>query len=55
MIAPGQRTGQFRLGKDQLLVDAEGKSQISVEDYAVAMVDELERAQHLQSRFTVAY
>lgn len=55
MIAPGQRTGQFRLGKDQLLVDAEGKSQISVEDYAVAMVDELERPQHLQSRFTVAY
>lgn len=55
MIAPGQRTGQFRLGKDQLLVDAGGKSHISVEDYAVAMINELEQAQHQQSRFTVAY
>lgn len=55
MIAPGERTAQFRLGKDQLLSDEKGNSQISVEDYAVAMVDELEKAQHLQSRFTVAY
>lgn len=55
MIAPGQRTAQFRLGKDQLLVDAQGKSHISVEDYAVAMINELESPQHVKSRFTVAY
>lgn len=55
VIAPGQRTAQFRLGQDQLLVDATGKSHISVEDYAVAMVDELEHPQHPQQRFTLAY
>lgn len=55
VIAPGQRTGQFRLGKDQLVLDAEGKSHISVEDYAVAMVDELEKPQHPKQRFTLAY
>lgn len=55
MIAPGQRTGQFRLGKDQLLSDANGKSQISVEDYAMAMINELEHPQHLRQRFTLAY
>ncbi|MBX9347494.1 NAD(P)-dependent oxidoreductase [Chromobacterium piscinae] len=55
MLQPGQRTGQFRLGKDQLLVDAEGNSHISVEDYAVAMIDELEKGEHQRSRFTVGY
>ncbi len=55
MIEPGQRTGQFRLGKDQLLADAQGNSRISVEDYAVAMIDELERPAHSRSRFTLAY
>ncbi len=55
MLAPGTRTAQFRLGKDQLLVDAEGKSHISVEDYAVAMIDELEKPQHARQRFTLAY
>lgn len=55
MIAPGERTGQFRLGGDQLLVDAEGNSRISVEDYAVALVDELEHAEHQRRRFTVGY
>src|SRR4029077_8793849 len=42
-LKPGQRTGQFRLGSDQLLVDASGQSSISAQDYAVAMIDELER------------
>ena len=51
----GQRTGKFRLGNDQLLVDANGKSQISVQDYAVAMIDELERPTHVRRRFTVGY
>jgi putative NADH-flavin reductase len=54
-IFPGPRTGQFRLGGDQLLVDAEGKSQVSVDDYAIAMLDEAEKPAHRRQRFTVAY
>ena len=50
-LKPGQRTGKFRLGNDQLLVDATGKGEISVQDYAVAMIDELERPAHLRRRF----
>lgn len=55
MLEPGERTGHFRLGKDDLIVDAEGNSRISVEDYAVAMVDELERPAHHKERFTIGY
>lgn len=55
LIDFGQRTGKFRLGKDQLLVDDQGNSTISFEDYAVAMVDELEQRKHSRERFTVAY
>ena len=51
----GQRTGMFRLGKDDLIVDAEGNSHISVQDYAVAMVDELEQEEHHKERFTIGY
>lgn len=54
-MKPGKRTGRFRLGKDQLLVDANGHSGISVEDYAVAMIDELEKGTHIRQRFTVGY
>ncbi|MCD8165038.1 MAG: NAD(P)-dependent oxidoreductase [Bacteroides sp.] len=54
-IAPGERTGNYRLGKDDLIVDADGNSHISVEDYAKAMVDELENPQHHQERFTIGY
>jgi uncharacterized protein len=54
-IAPGKRTGHYRLGKDQLLKNKEGESKISTQDYAVAMLDELERPQHIRERFTVAY
>lgn len=54
-IQPGERTGKFRLGKDDLLKDAEGQSRISAEDYAIALVDELERPQHRAQRFTVGY
>jgi putative NADH-flavin reductase len=54
-LNPGHRTGKFRLGSDQLLVDATGQSMISVQDYAVAMIDELERPTHLRQRFTVGY
>jgi len=55
MIAPGERTGKFRLGKDQLLTNDKGESAISTADYAVAMIDELEKPQHIQERFTLAY
>ena len=54
-LQPGERTGKFRLGTDQLLADAQGESRISVEDYAVAMIDELEHPAHARSRFTLAY
>jgi uncharacterized protein len=54
-LKPGHRTGKFRLGNDQLLVDATGKSVISVQDYAVAMIDELEHPAHARRRFTVGY
>ncbi|MRR28854.1 NAD(P)-dependent oxidoreductase [bacterium] len=55
MIEPGERTGKFRLGHDDLLVAADGKSHISVDDYAVAMIDELEKPEHNRQRFTVGY
>ena len=55
VIAPGQRTGSFRTSLDQLLSAADGSSQISVEDFALAMVDELEKPAHLRQRFTVGY
>jgi len=55
MIAPGDRTGKFRIGGDQLLTDANGGSNISVDDYAIALVDELEQGKHIRQRFTVAY
>jgi len=55
LFAPGQRTGKFRLGKDQLLVAADGKSHISMEDFAVALLDEAEHPQHSRQRFTVGY
>lgn len=54
-LFPGQRTGKFRLGTDQLLADAQGKSRISVEDYAMAMIDEVEKPKHIHRRFTVGY
>ena len=54
-IAPGQRTGKFRVGKDHLLYDEKGASKISLEDYALAMIDELEHPKHHRERFTVGY
>ncbi|SEL63072.1 hypothetical protein SAMN04515666_104511 [Bosea lupini] len=55
LIEPGERTGKFRLGKDELLVDDNGQSRISAEDYAIALVDELEKPAHSRRRFTVGY
>jgi len=54
-VGPRQGPGSFRLGKDELVVDANGESKISYADYAIAMVDELEQHQHSRSRFTVGY
>jgi putative NADH-flavin reductase len=54
-IAPGERTGKFRLGLDDLLVMPDGSSKVSVEDYAAAMIDELEQPRHTGRRFTVGY
>ncbi len=55
LIQPGERTGRFRLGTEQLLVDAAGNSSISAEDYAIALVDELETPKNVRQRFTVGY
>ena len=54
-IFPGERTAKFRMGGDELLVDAQGKSRISVQDFAVAMLDELILPTHPRQRFTVGY
>jgi hypothetical protein len=55
MTKEGNRTGKFRLGTDQLPVDSAGKIWISFEDFAVAIVDEIERPAHIRARFTVGY
>ena len=52
---PRQGPGSFRLGKDDLVTDANGESKISYADYAIAMVDELEQHNNSRSRFTVGY
>ncbi|MGW6709304.1 NAD(P)-dependent oxidoreductase [Streptomyces sp. NPDC054956] len=54
-IEPGERTGTYRLGLDDLVVDDDGHSMISAEDYAVALVDEIERDAHAGKRFTIGY
>lgn len=54
LFVPGERTGTFRLGKDELLIGETGSS-ISFEDYAIALVDELEQPAHIGARFTVGY
>jgi putative NADH-flavin reductase len=55
MLEPGLRTGKFRLGKDDLIVNEKGESKISVRDYAVAMIDEFEKPAHHSERFTIGY
>jgi uncharacterized protein len=55
LFTAGERTGKFRLGIDQLLTAADGKSWISFEDFAVALADEIERPAHIRQRFTVGY
>ncbi|HEX3438164.1 MAG TPA: NAD(P)-dependent oxidoreductase [Pseudacidobacterium sp.] len=55
LIQPGERTGKFRIGANTLVADTQGNSKISAEDYAIALVDELERPQHIRQQFTVGY
>ncbi|WP_354685619.1 NAD(P)-dependent oxidoreductase [Cupriavidus necator] len=55
LFEPGERTGKFRIGKEDLLSDAAGKSWISMEDYAIAKLDEIEKPAHSRQRFTVGY
>jgi putative NADH-flavin reductase len=54
-LLPGVRSGQYRVGHDFLLLDDSGRSRISLEDYAVAMLDETEQPHHHRDRYTVAY
>jgi putative NADH-flavin reductase len=54
-FTPGERTGKFRLGTDELIANAQQDSRISMEDYAVALVDELEKPRHRRQRFSVGY
>jgi putative NADH-flavin reductase len=55
LFEPGERSGSYRLDGNQLLADANGKSWISMEDYAIAMADEIESPKHSRQRFTVGY
>jgi len=55
MLVPGERTGHYRRGLDELLTDNEGNSHISIEDFAVALIDEAELGLHKGQRYTVAY
>jgi uncharacterized protein len=55
VIGPGERTGEFRIGGDQLLLDASGESRISIPDFAMAVADELEHGKAFRRRITVAY
>jgi putative NADH-flavin reductase len=54
-FSPGQRTGKYRFGTDHVIVDANGKSAISYEDYAAAMLDEIEKPQFINKHFTAGY
>ena len=54
-LEPGERTGRYRVGGDRLMTDAAGESRISLQDYAVAMLDEAERPAHHRARMSVAY
>jgi uncharacterized protein len=54
-FAPGERTGKFRLDTNKLVADAQGNSRISMEDYAIALADELEKPAHERAQFTIGY
>jgi hypothetical protein len=54
-IHPGERTGHYRTATDQLIVNDKGQSEISAEDYAIAIADEVEKPKHIRARFTAAW
>lgn len=54
-FVPGERTGKFRLGTKELVADAKGESKISFSDYAIALVDEIEKPKHERGSFSVGY
>lgn len=55
LLVSGERTGKFRIGTDELITDANGLSRISMEDLAVALLDEVEQARFIKRRFTAGY
>jgi uncharacterized protein len=55
LLVPGERTGRYRTAGDDLIVDDQGHSRITMEDFAIAMLDEIERPQHVRRRFTAAH
>lgn len=55
MFVPGERTGTFRYGKDDMLMKDGAPTSISFEDFALALVDELEKPEHTGERFTIGY
>ena len=55
MLTPGTRIGSYRIGGDMLVVDDQGRSHISMEDFAVAVLDEAEHPRHAGQQFTVGY
>jgi len=55
LLEPGQRSGRYQLGDDELLFDESGRSRISMEDFAIAMLDEAENSRHVRRRFTAAH
>lgn len=55
LLEPGERTGRYRLGGDELLVAEDGRSRITMEDFAIAMLDEAERPRHVRKRFTAGH
>ncbi len=55
LLVPGERSGSYRLGSEELLFDGDKPASITVTDLSVAIVDEIEQAQHIQKRFTVAH
>ena len=55
LLEPGDRTGEYRVGTDQLVVSPDGDSRISLADFAIALIDEAEHKRHPRARFTVGY
>jgi uncharacterized protein len=55
LLEPGERTGAYRTGGDELIADEQGRSRITMEDLAIAMLDEAQEQRHPRARFTAAH